>query len=209
MERYKNFNRFLDKKVLTVQPAYCRGYLYQLPIGFPGLVTMEGCEDLVVGELMTFRQPVRTMRALDMLEGYYPDNLKKSIYQRRKLPVIAENLKDGKAAFSEVEAWVYTYPLDHLSPAHQKAFFISCGNWKLLSQVPVKKAPRRLSKLFRRLQAHPEPERVHIEPAFCMDEASHAGWRLSTACSGFCKNPEHCRRNRRKRSDNFSCEDGD
>ncbi len=90
LQRYKNFNRFLRKKVKTIHPAYCQGFLYHLPIGFPGLITLPGCEDLVVGELMSFGNPVRIMRVLDRLEGYYPDDSRKSTYLREKLPVIVE-----------------------------------------------------------------------------------------------------------------------
>ncbi len=197
MRRYGNFNRFLRRKVLSVHPAYCQGFLYHLPIGFPGLITLDDCEDVVVGELMNFKNPVKIMRALDQLEGYHPDNHSKSHYIRKKLPVIVE--KDPvKQEFSEVEAWVYTYPADHLSPEHQKEFFISCGNWKLLCEQPLLKKGRRIKKLFQKIKKKPDPKKIHIDPMFCMDEEMHALWSVTTACSQFCKNPGQCRANRRK-----------
>ncbi len=197
MERYKNFNRFLQRKVQSVHPAYCQGFLYHLPIGFPGLITLEDCQDLVVGELMSFKNPVKIMRALDHLEGYHPDDHKKSLYIRRKLPVIVE-VDAEKHEFEELEAWVYTYPLDHLTPAHLKEFFISCGNWKLLCEQPTIKEPRRISALFKKMHSTPEPGQIHIDPALCMDEEMHSKWSKTTACSKFCKNPDQCRSNRRK-----------
>jgi gamma-glutamylcyclotransferase (GGCT)/AIG2-like uncharacterized protein YtfP len=202
LQRYKNFNRFLRKKVKTIQPAYCQGFLYHLPIGFPGLITLDGCQDLVVGELMSFGNPVKIMRALDQLEGYYPDDSRKSIYIRKKLPVIVE-IDAEKQEFAEREAWVYTYPLDHLTPEHQKEYFISCGNWKLLCEQPFIKNPGRVSTLFKKLRRIPDPEHIHIEPALCMDEEMHSHWSTSTACARFCKNPERCRENRRKMWKNF------
>jgi len=205
MERYKNFNRFLLRKVKTIQPAYCQGFLYQLPIGFPGLITLDGCQDLVVGELMTFSHPARIMRVLDLLENYYPDDSRRSVYLRRKLPVIAEGLDDsGNKVFIEHEAWVYTYPLEHLAPENKKQFFVSCGNWKLLSEQPPVKKSGFLRNLFKRLRERPQPQHVHIDPVLCLNEELYARWSASSACARFCKNPEQCRRNRRKRWDNFT-----
>ncbi len=202
LQRYKNFDRFLRKKVKTIEPAYCQGFLYHLPIGFPGLITLDGCHDLVVGELMSFGNPVKIMRALDRLEGYYPDDSQKSVYLRKKLPVIVE-IDVDKHEFEEREAWVYTYPFDHLTPEHQKEYFISCGNWKLLCEQPVIKEPGRIRTVFNKLRRIPKPEQVHIVPRLCMDEEMHALWATSTACSRFCKNPELCRENRRKARENF------
>ncbi len=198
LRRYKNFNRFLRKKVKTIQPAYCQGFLYHLPIGFPGLITLDGCQDLVVGELMSFGNPVKIMRALDRLESYYPDDSRKSIYIRKKLPVIVE-IDAKKQEFAEREAWVYTYPLDHLTPEHQKEYFVSCGNWKLLCEQPLIKEPGRIKSVFNKLRRIPNPKQVHIVPGICMDDH----WATSTACARFCKHPERCRENRRKMWENF------
>lgn len=202
MERYRNFNRFLKRKTLSVRPAYCHGFLYHLPIGFPGLVPLEGSQDLVVGELMTFKRPEKIMQVIDRLEGYYPDNPQKSIYIRTILAVIVE--KPGSPnEFEEQNAWVYTYPWDHLSFKHQKEFFISCGSWKLFCEQPQIKKSRRISNLFTKMRHSPSRQHIHIEPAFCMDEESYKSWSSSIACSRFCKNRELCRAHRRKRIDNL------
>jgi gamma-glutamylcyclotransferase (GGCT)/AIG2-like uncharacterized protein YtfP len=204
LKRYRNFNRFLKHKVKTVEPAYCQGYLYHLPIGFPGLVEVEGCHDLVVGEVMTFKRPEKVMRALDRLEGFHPDDPQKSVYQRRKLPVIVERKRNGKKVFEEIEAWVYVYPQDHLSPEHQKEFFIACGNWKMFSDRPVaRRRKSRLRKVFRKLRRRPRVERIHIEPALCMSRKEHAEWMSTAACSRFCRHPELCRSHRRKLRENL------
>ncbi|MCD6534260.1 MAG: gamma-glutamylcyclotransferase [Deltaproteobacteria bacterium] len=202
LERYKNFNRFLRKKVKTIQSAYCQGFLYHLPIGFPGLVTLDGCQDLVVGELMSFGNPVKIMRALDQLEGYYPDNSRKSVYIRQKLQIIVEVDAD-KQEFEERQAWVYTYPMEHLTPKHQKEYLISCGNWKLLCQQPILHSPGKIRNVFNKLRRIPDAKHIHIEPVMCMDEEMHTHWSTSTACARFCKNPEWCRENRRKMRKNF------
>jgi gamma-glutamylcyclotransferase (GGCT)/AIG2-like uncharacterized protein YtfP len=208
MQRFKNFNRFIKRHMLTVQPAYCRGFLYHLPIGFPGLIYLEECSDLVVGELMTFRHPVRIMKALDLLEGYYPDNWQKSTYIRRKLPVIREIISPTNTPprYEETEAWVYTYPLEHLSPSHREEFFISCGNWRLFSEAPASPQHRRtpLSSLFARLRRSPQQQHVSIEPVLCSaDQPLAQEWQTSAACSKFCRNKDLCRLNRRKHTNNL------
>jgi len=209
MQRFANFNRFLRHRVKSIRPAYCQGYLYHLPIGFPGLVALENCQNLVAGELMRFKNPLRIIRALDQLEGYYPDGRRKNVYVRRKLPVIVE-IDPEKSLVEECEAWVYCYPLDHLSPEHQKEFLINCGSWKMMQKTPrrpgakVRGGRARVKALFQRLRRHPEPERVEIEPAFCMDGETHRQWLKSTACARFCRNPELCRHYRRKMVANFT-----
>jgi len=82
------------------------------------------------------------MKVIDRLEGFYPDNRQKSAYIRVKLPVIVEK-PDSPDDLKEQDAWVYTYPWEHLSPEHQKEFFISCGNWKLFCEQPRSKKPRK------------------------------------------------------------------
>lgn len=202
MKRYNNFNRFLKRKTLSIRPAYCQGFLYHLPIGFPGLIPLEDCQDLVVGELMTFKRPERIMKVLDRLEGFYPDKPQKSVYIRVKLPIVVEK-PDSPDEFEEQVSWVYTYPWDHLSLEHQKEFFISCGNWKLFCEQPRVRKPRRVSNLFRKIRRKPNRQRIHIEPTFCMDEEMHRFWSSSIACNQLCKNRELCRANRRKHLDNF------
>ncbi|MBN2231889.1 MAG: gamma-glutamylcyclotransferase [Deltaproteobacteria bacterium] len=209
MQRFRNFNRFIRRHVLTVQPAYCRGFLYHLPMGFPGLIYLEDCPDLVVGELMTFRNPVRIMKVLDQLEGYAPDNRQRSVYIRRRLPVVSEVISPMGDAnrYEESDAWVYTYPLEHLSPSHREELFISCGNWRLFSETPPPSHRRRISLLtwFNRMRRNPERKHVSIEPVLCTpDQPLADNWHESAACSRFCKNAHLCRANRRKHTNNFS-----
>ncbi len=203
MRRYGNFNHFLRRKTLSVRPAYCQGFLYHLSIGFPGLIALDDCHSLVVGELMNFKNPVKIMRALDQLEGFHPENPQKSHYIRKKLPVIVET-DPVKQEFSEFEAWVYTYPLEHLSSEHRREYLISCGNWKLLCDKPRKRKPSRIRSLYEKLKRTPVPEQVHIDPAFCMNDEMYAKWSQATACARFCKNPGKCRANRRKMWESFS-----
>ncbi|MBW1645190.1 MAG: gamma-glutamylcyclotransferase [Deltaproteobacteria bacterium] len=203
MERYSNFNRFLRRQVKSIQPAFCPGFLYHLPIGFPGLIAMENCQDLVAGELMSFRKPEKVLRALDQLENFYPDNPEKSIYQRRKLTVIAA-ADNGNGEFYEQSAWVYTYPLDHLTPEHQKEFFISCGNWKLFSENPVARQRPQLKNLLGKLKKLPRRARSRAAtlPPVCLEEEAPIVWASTSICSQYCQHHELCQNNRRKRREN-------
>jgi gamma-glutamylcyclotransferase (GGCT)/AIG2-like uncharacterized protein YtfP len=64
MKRYRNFNRFLKRKTLSIRRAYCQGFLYHLPIAFPGLIPFEDCHDLVVGSYSANNRGVKNLEGL-------------------------------------------------------------------------------------------------------------------------------------------------
>ncbi len=114
--------------VLKIEEATVRGWLYDLPFGFPGLVVAQEsvvaigttdyladaraqhnptvCEDApprggaVYGELLTFDDPEERLPALDGLEGFTPGA--PGLYQRVLVPV---ELRDTKLL-----AWTYAIP---------------------------------------------------------------------------------------------------
>ena len=120
---HANHKRFC-RGVLSIRPATARGFLYDLPFGFPGLVVLRenilatGTKDyeadarrqrhvsetaflageaVVHGELLTFDDPVERLPALDGLEGYAPGET--SLYERVLIPVEVK----GNASL----AWAY------------------------------------------------------------------------------------------------------
>jgi gamma-glutamylcyclotransferase (GGCT)/AIG2-like uncharacterized protein YtfP len=138
-----NHDRFCQG-ALRVEPATTLGHLYELPFGFPGLrvygrdvraigttdypadaekqreatpapLASAPAWDLVYGELLTFEDPERRLRAFDALEGYAPGE--SSPYQRVLIPVHASG--------ETLLAWAYelkrpsggTYLLDGRWPA--------------------------------------------------------------------------------------------
>jgi len=191
MERYENFNRHIKKRVLTVEIAYCQGFLYHLPVGFPGLIIPdEPCEDLVAGEVMTFNDPGRVMKILDRLEDYYPSNPQRSVYVRRALPVIIET-PGTPPVFRQINAWVYSYPADHLSPTHHRQVRIECGQWKAFAKRPRNSGPVDLLQLVKRQRFSGRGEHIAIEPALQKEPLilDNLG---SLPCYHFCRNQHLC-----------------
>ena len=123
---HANHHRFC-RGALHVEVATVRGWLYDLPFGFPALVVPE--EDVsatgsadpihdaseqqrlndtgvhrsdgprVFGELFTFDDPEERLPALDRLEGFDPDG-GPNLYRRVLVPV-------ETAQRAHVSAWVY------------------------------------------------------------------------------------------------------
>lgn len=187
MERFSNFNRYLKKRVCSIEIGYCPGYLYNLPIGFPGLIVPEQpCSTVVAGEIMRFHNPKKIMKALDRLEGYRPHNEEKSIYLRRKMTLFCET----NTALNQprtIEAWVYTYPEYHLSYEHQKEVRIECGQWKAFNDstlVPQNSEP------FERLNYCGEQKKVLIDPIVLQQPVVQRA--LHHPCAQFCRNSAAC-----------------
>lgn len=190
MDRYENFRRYLHKRVASIEAAYCRGHLYHLPTGFPGLIVPpdKPCYDLVLGELMTFKLPLETLPVLDRLERYDPIWPRRSVYVRRLLPILVlQNAQTG--AVEERRAWVYTYPEDHLSPSHAHQFRIECGQWHALKkppkgrQVPPEPGIRRCS--------HPAHGYLEISAAMS-HEAVLQKHLQRRQCAYFCHHRQQC-----------------
>jgi gamma-glutamylcyclotransferase (GGCT)/AIG2-like uncharacterized protein YtfP len=195
MERYTNFNRFIKRKVSSLQAGYCRGYLYYLPMGFPALIYPEDpCTSLVAGELMTFHNPVRAMRLLDRLEQYNPLAPHKSIYVRKKLRVIVEP-EEEKGELKTIEAWVYTYPEDHLSNNHQRQVRIECGQWASFRSNGH--PDEELEEMAERLRYCDRTQSILVDPAMCSESALRSAPHLY-GCQRFCDRNKACRENRRK-----------
>lgn len=133
MARYGNFRRYLREHVVTVEPAFCAGTLYALPMGYPGMVPYEARSGAMVsGEVMTFRDPYRTMRVLDRLEECVAEDPGRGMYRRLLRPVKVLSVDTaGNTVFSRRLAWVYFFPENHLRTVCQgQACVLPCGSWK-------------------------------------------------------------------------------
>ena len=188
MERFSNFNHYLKKQVYSIEIGYCLGYLYNLPLGFPGLIVPEQPSSTVVaGEIMRFYNPERIMKVLDRLEGYRPHNEERSIYLRRKMTLFCDaNTPLGQPR--TVQAWVYTYPEDHLSYEHQKEVRIECGQWKAFNDstpLPENAQP------FERLDYCREQKKVLIDPLLLQQPGMQQTLQHHS-CAKFCKNSAAC-----------------
>lgn len=207
MERFSNFNRFIKKRVTAIEIGYCRGYLYTLPLGFPGLIVPEGsCSTLVAGEIMRFDNPLKVMKLLDRLEDYIPGNEKKSVYLRRKMTLICENSaktpsRDSVAAQTTaephrmIEAWVYTYPAYHLSREHHREIRIECGQWKAFNGTTQPDAT--LQTQFERLSFCDHLQQVIVDPLL-LEEPLFQRSAQFRSCFKACGNRHACGWNHRQ-----------
>jgi len=194
MERYVNFNRFIKRKVSSLQAGYCRGYLYYLPMGFPALIYPDDpCSSLVAGELMTFQNPTRAMRLLDRLEQYNPLAPHKSTYIRKNLPVIVDP-EDDEGDLKQINAWVYTYPEDHLSDDHQRQVRIECGQW---ASFRSNGSPEdELTQMTERLRFCDHSQSILVDPAMCNEPVVRSAPHLY-GCQRFCDRNKACQQNRK------------
>jgi gamma-glutamylcyclotransferase (GGCT)/AIG2-like uncharacterized protein YtfP len=194
MERYTNFNRFIKRKVSSLRAGYCRGYLYYLPMGFPALIYPDDpCSSLVAGELMTFHNPLRAMRLLDRLEQYNPLAPHKSIYIRKKLRIIVEQ-EETEGELKQIDAWVYTYPEDHLSDNHQREVRIECGQWGSFRSNG--KPEEELALMTERLRYCDRTQSILVDPAICNEPVLRSAPHLY-GCQRFCDKNKVCQQNRK------------
>lgn len=108
------------RDALTVEPAVTAGRLYHLHYGFPAM--FDARDGRVFGEIMTFPDIERTIRALDRLEGYHSGG--RSHYLRISKPVTI------LPRMETVIAWCYVYPEDRLEEIKRIAEFIPGGCWR-------------------------------------------------------------------------------
>ena len=104
----KNYTRFLAGRTTEELPATVSGRLYIAEEG--GYPFLQPGEGWVIGTLMflTPDQHATTLKQLDHLENYDPENEATSLYLRRRTNAI---LADG----SRVPAWVYFWNQPGLS----------------------------------------------------------------------------------------------
>ena len=113
-----NYARYCDRKVKSEIPAYIKGILCHLPVGYPAMIEGEG---KVKGFLLTFNN-YNALNALDRLEGYQAQRASNlNEYYRYLVPVynLENNLID--------KAWAY-----FMTPAKVKQYqgtIITSGYW--------------------------------------------------------------------------------
>lgn len=191
MERFHNFDRYLKKKVVDIEVGYCRGYLFNLPVGFPGLIVPEDpCSTLVAGEIMRFNDPLKMMKLLDRLENYRPDNEQKSTYLRKKISLISESSEHPQQR-KIIDAWVYTYPEQHLSYNHHREVRIECGQWKTFSRPADPEVE--LSTMFERLSFCDDTQQVIVDSLLLDDPLFNKAKKLHS-CQALCPNRQSCER---------------
>ncbi|MGH9835922.1 MAG: aminotransferase class III-fold pyridoxal phosphate-dependent enzyme, partial [Blastocatellia bacterium] len=84
-----------------VGDGFVPGRLYDLG-AYPGAVLDFGSETRIIGEVFQLPDDGATLAALDLYEGFDPDDFSASLFVRRKCEV---TLEDG----SRIECWIYVY----------------------------------------------------------------------------------------------------
>lgn len=110
--------RKISEYVKVSQPAWAKGRVYRLQVGYPVLVT-DG-DNRVEGQLLELEAPELLFKILDEFHGFSPISPEKSLYWKSDIKV---QLEDG----SERDALVYA-----LNPSKlpKSAVLISDGRWK-------------------------------------------------------------------------------
>lgn len=111
--------QFCEGKVSEVQPAKIRGELYDLHVGYPGVI-LQG-DNWVQGYLLTFPNEA-DFRQLDVLEGYIPGRSEEdNEYNRLEIACYTpagEPLGD-----------VWAYEMTEATMQRYTCSRIECGNW--------------------------------------------------------------------------------
>lgn len=121
---FANHDRFCFD-VLEVVPAWTTGRLYDLPYGFPAMVPAD--DGRVIGELLTFPDPVTALHRLDRLEGFRPDGPRH--YDR-----VVAGVRHT-AGWDPIPAWCYVYSRSRLERLAAVASPISGGDWSLVGRA--------------------------------------------------------------------------
>jgi gamma-glutamylcyclotransferase (GGCT)/AIG2-like uncharacterized protein YtfP len=113
-----NYQEYCVGKVAFHSKAYTYGYLYHLPVGYPGMT--EG-RNKVRGVLLTFKNP-NILNSLDDLEGYQENRaFHLNEYYRQLVPIFSLNDRPlGKA-------WTYLMSLEKVIKF--KGVSIDSGCW--------------------------------------------------------------------------------
>jgi gamma-glutamylcyclotransferase (GGCT)/AIG2-like uncharacterized protein YtfP len=99
----KYYPIYCQGKVVNAVKVWTKGVLYDLPLGYPAMITGEG---KVQGFLLTFAEESVLVK-LDFLEGYNPHNSPElNEYQRHKIMVYDFDLKPLE------EVWAYLMTLE-------------------------------------------------------------------------------------------------
>jgi gamma-glutamylcyclotransferase (GGCT)/AIG2-like uncharacterized protein YtfP len=128
------FAKSFNNDRLTSVPGYItEASLYHLGT-YPAILPAPGKDRAVVhGEVHTYKDPEKTLRMFDHIEGYKETEPERSHYLRKKVEVVIG--QDGET----VEAWAYFYNQmeDEPSPKEKGWTFMNSGFWP----VPQREVP--------------------------------------------------------------------
>jgi gamma-glutamylcyclotransferase (GGCT)/AIG2-like uncharacterized protein YtfP len=116
---YANYQAYCRDCTVAEQPAMVRGTLFDLPVGYPALISGK---DWVKGHLLSFADDA-VLVGLDELEDYQGDRpIYENLYQREWVEVFND---DGR---SQGWAWAYFMSLEKVEK--YGGVKVSTGVWK-------------------------------------------------------------------------------
>jgi gamma-glutamylcyclotransferase (GGCT)/AIG2-like uncharacterized protein YtfP len=114
-----NYDRYCAGRAIAEIPAFARGNLYALPLGYPAMTLGVG---KVWGVLLIFNDP-GVLTSLDRLEDYEPDRtVEENEYQRQEISLYNPS---GKPLG---QAWAYLMMLDRVEALGGR--FLASGCWR-------------------------------------------------------------------------------
>lgn len=126
-----NYKRYLDGKVLTVEPkrARIKGKLYDMPYkGYPALQVEALSSDWVYGAVVELLDYETTLSQLDGLEGYYGADHPANEYERSIKTV--EVWQERTQEFIAQKAFVYLYRVENDARFTEQAQAVKDGIWR-------------------------------------------------------------------------------
>lgn len=120
MQGQRNFRAYAGDARSAI-PATVTGSLYHLPAGYPILVD-EGARR-VVGQILAFPNPAKTLRTFDALEEYDPDRADGAFYVR----TVCEATPIGGVV--AMACWTYVVPPEQFQRVRARAVPVPNGDW--------------------------------------------------------------------------------
>lgn len=118
LRRGQKYHELIAGKIKSMQNATARGILYDLPCGYPAMISGEGA---VCGELFELDDAEEALTVLDELEDYHGPG-KVNEYERVQITVVAE---DGTAK----SCYAYVYPEERRAWLEKNGMRVSSGDW--------------------------------------------------------------------------------
>lgn len=121
MKGFHNYQRYCND-VSNIYDAETQGQLFHLKQGYPAVIKNKN--GIVHGQAMTFPNIEETLKQMDFLESYYPDDQANSQYIR----IVTQIRLQGSD--KETLAYMYVFPEDRLGKLIIEAELVENGDWK-------------------------------------------------------------------------------
>lgn len=102
----------------SVEAGEIEGLIYQLPEGYPAVISGKG---RVKGEVLALKEVDEALKAMDLLEDYQEDG-EDNLYERVVVQV--------QTAGGSVEAFCYFWPDSKRKYLEEKGMYVNSGSWR-------------------------------------------------------------------------------